>query len=238
MSYILDALKKMEHEKARKARKAGMSSISGELFMDAGQQSAKGGVRKMVALVVVTSLIAIGATWFFLRPVENRGVAKPHPVNSAAPLVAVAPPVVPAVQSAPASPSLTPSAQQSVAPKSKSPVVADFSPIAADSAPIKSDQNAKERRKERKSQSAPPVAEQRLPASGAGVSADIRVSGIAWQDERSVRRAVVNGFLMKEGGVVAGARIVEILQDRVRFSQSGRDFELSMVVTGSPSAAK
>jgi general secretion pathway protein B len=82
------------------------------------------------------------------------------------------------------------------------------------------------------------VPEQRPAATEAGVSADIRISGIAWQDERTARRAVVNGFLMKEGGVVAGARIVEILQDRVRFSQSGRDFELSLVVTGASGAVK
>ena len=34
MSYILDALKKIEHEKAKKNRGAGMTSISGELFKD------------------------------------------------------------------------------------------------------------------------------------------------------------------------------------------------------------
>jgi general secretion pathway protein B len=59
--------------------------------------------------------------------------------------------------------------------------------------------------------------------------ADIKLSGIAWQDERRTRRAVVNGFLMQEGGIVAGARITDIYQDRVRFSLSGKTFEIPLI---------
>jgi len=59
--------------------------------------------------------------------------------------------------------------------------------------------------------------------------ADVVLSGIAWQEERRARRAVVNGFLMQEGGLVSGARIVEIYQDRVRFTLSGKYFELNLV---------
>ena len=62
--------------------------------------------------------------------------------------------------------------------------------------------------------------------------ADIKLSGIAWQDERRARRAVVNGFLMQEGGVVSGAKITDIYQDRVRFSLSGKAFEIPLVSSG------
>jgi general secretion pathway protein B len=62
------------------------------------------------------------------------------------------------------------------------------------------------------------------------------LSGIAWQEERRARRAVVNGFLMQEGGVVSGAKITDIFQDRVRFSQSGKSFEIPLIPSG-PSAA-
>ena len=51
---------------------------------------------------------------------------------------------------------------------------------------------------------------------------DLKVTGIAWQDERSARRAVVNGALIGEGAVVSGARVVEIRQDQVRFSRDGQ----------------
>lgn len=52
--------------------------------------------------------------------------------------------------------------------------------------------------------------------------ADLKVTGIAWQDERIARRAVVNGALLGEGAVVSGARVIEIRQDQVRFSRDGQ----------------
>lgn len=58
--------------------------------------------------------------------------------------------------------------------------------------------------------------------------AELIVSGIAWQEERSLRRAVVNGSLVAEGAEVAGARIVEIGERRVKFSQGGRTISVSL----------
>lgn len=55
--------------------------------------------------------------------------------------------------------------------------------------------------------------------------ADIVITGIAWQDERSLRRAVVNGALVGEGAEVAGARVVEIREDRVRLTRGGQLFD-------------
>jgi general secretion pathway protein B len=54
----------------------------------------------------------------------------------------------------------------------------------------------------------------------------ITVSGIAWQDERSLRRAVINGFLVGEGAEILGAKIIEIKESRVRFSRGGEVFEV------------
>jgi general secretion pathway protein B len=67
---------------------------------------------------------------------------------------------------------------------------------------------------------------------------DIKLSGIAWQEERRARRAVVNGFLMQEGGLVSGARITDIFQDRVRFSLSGKSFEIPLISSPVPAAGK
>lgn len=56
---------------------------------------------------------------------------------------------------------------------------------------------------------------------------NITISGIAWQDERSLRRAVINGSLMGEGAEISGARVVEIRENRVRFSRDGQIFEVT-----------
>ena len=54
----------------------------------------------------------------------------------------------------------------------------------------------------------------------------ITVSGIAWQDERSLRRAVINGSLVGEGADIEGAKIIEIKENRVIFRRSGNIFEV------------
>lgn len=55
---------------------------------------------------------------------------------------------------------------------------------------------------------------------------EISISGIAWQDERSLRRAVLNGQLVGEGAEVAGARVVEIRETKVRLSRGGQLFDV------------
>lgn len=66
------------------------------------------------------------------------------------------------------------------------------------------------------------------PSSYEYPGANLTVSGIAWQDERSLRRAVVNGNLVGEGADVAGARVVEIGERRVKFFQGGRTISVSL----------
>jgi len=228
----------MEHEKSRRSRRAGMTDISGELFRDERPQPDRGGPVKTVALVVVSSLVAIAATWFFLRPAERHGDARPHPVSTPPAMVSVSPAPAPtvrpaALQPSPAAVSPSPAAGQ------QKPAIVRVVPRAPVSIPSDGNRDGEDpHRAVRKRQAIQPVPEPPPVAASPGVSPDIKVSGIAWQDDRRARRAVVNGFLMKEGGVVAGARIVEILQDRVRFSQAGRDFELSLVVSGSAGATK
>lgn len=55
----------------------------------------------------------------------------------------------------------------------------------------------------------------------------IVVSGIAWQDERGLRRAVINGQLVGEGAEIQGAKVVEIRENRVKFNRSGSTFEIN-----------
>jgi len=64
--------------------------------------------------------------------------------------------------------------------------------------------------------------------------ADLTVSGIAWQDERRMRRAVLNGTLVGEGAEIAGARVVEIREDKVRLSRGGQVFDVPLSSGFSP----
>jgi general secretion pathway protein B len=54
------------------------------------------------------------------------------------------------------------------------------------------------------------------------------LSGIAYQEERGARLAVVNDLPVMEGTMIEGARVEEISQDRVRFVYTGRSFHLSL----------
>jgi hypothetical protein len=109
--------------------------------------------------------------------------------------------------------------------------VVQVAPVADDTAALLTMQELNKRVKGQKGQTAPAGQTMAAPA-------DIKLSGIAWQEERRARRAVVNGFLMQEGGVVSGARITDIYQERVRFSLSGKTFEIPLVSSALPAAGK
>lgn len=57
---------------------------------------------------------------------------------------------------------------------------------------------------------------------------DLIVTGIAYQQDREGRLAVVNELPVMEGTLIEGARIEEILEDRVRFVKDGRTFEVGL----------
>lgn len=135
MSYILDALKKMEHEKERKSAPAGMTRISGDLFKEERPLPVKGNAWKLVVVALAASLVAVAGTWFFLasgkkgehgaprmaaHPEPARAVATAPPVSSPAPAspVAVPPPPVPAAPAvaAPSVPAVPRTSPVSIAP--------------------------------------------------------------------------------------------------------------------------
>lgn len=249
MSYILDALKKLENERQKKSRSDGMVSISGELFKDEPRQKSARSIWKIAALVIAASLITFGTTWFLLRPVKTRDSGKSRPVTTAVPAARVSPPV-PASPSPPLQPPVaapqpsavvppTPPAQPAQPAPASQPLAAEpaasnarkVAPAVVAQRRVKRHKNseAREERLERVEKPAPVYGE---------APADIKVSGIAWQEERSARRVVVNGFLFREGGTVSGARITEILKDRVRFSSGEKLFEVHLNVPGLSEAGK
>ena len=56
----------------------------------------------------------------------------------------------------------------------------------------------------------------------------LKISGIVWNEEPSMRRAVINGHLASEGFTVEGVKVVEIFPTKVRFLHQGRYFEISV----------
>ncbi|WP_168206064.1 hypothetical protein [Geobacter sp. FeAm09] len=245
MSYILDALKKLESEKERKARGTGMVNIAGELFKTgSAPHKERRNWPLILGLVLLASLVTFGATFLFLH--DGKGRAKRH---------AVAPPLAQVPPSPPMPPQ--PAVPQALPAKPAAPVPPPGPPPAAAPRKVVSPPPAA---KPAQAPRRPPVAKPAQPAApaaeeGAAVPApaeparpaatalvpapaDIKVSGIAWQEHRGASRAVVNGFLLKEGDTVSGARIVGILQNRVRFSSGAGTFEVYLVATGLPAAAK
>lgn len=238
MSYILDALKKLEHEKSRKSRGTGMINISGALFENEQPRLSGPSGWKILLFVLVAMLVTFGATWLLLRPVKTpenpapRHAAPASPAPPARIATVPAPPAPPLVPVQPISAIAPPVAEKVptavrrsfAAPKPQS-VAVQAATAGEDAASRLTMLELRKRMKERKGPSL--SADQFMPAP-----ADITLSGIAWQEERRARRAVVNGFLMQEGGFVSGARISEIYQDRVRFSLSGKIFEVPLVSSG------
>jgi general secretion pathway protein B len=231
MSFILDALKKLEQEKA--ARRNADSKISDEIVRENRQvlRKARRSVPVSVVLVSLGLVLLLGVSGAFLWHRHGAGeqmkvaALGPERTSPAAEEVAAdsqrteraAPPATPVSGMA----SLAPPPVREMAEEEKEPL------------PRPVETNRKSRRgridedttsrTDVKPRSAQPVGE----GSGSGGSR-LTVSGIAWQDAPSARRAVINGDLVQEGAQVGGATVEEILPTRVRFSSGGRKFTVSI----------
>lgn len=244
MSLILDALRKMEQE--RKSRR-GAGDLRPEVLRyrgEASPQQQKPYLLVAAGVVLLAAGVVAGIMVKGNPEVERAANLSPAPTAAVvtaptAPAAATAP-IAPAASMAPAAPSLpaavpvtppqatpTPTTAAAPAPSAR---VGDADAMPAD-ALLRS-------KRLRKSVSDRPAAMEtaRKPQGRAthlesqdevlANIPDITISGIAWQDERSLRRAVLNGALVGEGAEVAGARVVEIKETRVRLSRGGRLFDV------------
>ncbi len=73
-----------------------------------------------------------------------------------------------------------------------------------------------------------PAKEKAPPAPAKPSRPTLSVGGIAWQQNNSLRLAVVNGMSVSEGAIVEGARVEEILPDRIRFSFRNEHFDVPL----------
>ncbi|HET6418607.1 MAG TPA: hypothetical protein VFG19_00530 [Geobacteraceae bacterium] len=212
MSLILDALKKLEREKAA-SRKSSVDIVPAIISSRVTRRWPAGWKLPVVIIVVIALTAAVTtAVVFLLAPRGNR----PAPAASAS-----------AENITPAPPSLAPGNQANpklAAEPAKVPSVIPSRTVPAETLPGRIQSHESKPFGDKNDDS----------VQSAGGGTDLKVSGIAWQDDRAERRAVVNGALVGEGAVVEGARIVRIFQDKVRFSRSGETFEIT--VAGSPQA--
>jgi len=221
MSYILDALKKIEHEKNKRARPDGRVSISGDLFNEQKQPVVRSKVWKGLLLIAVVSLVTFMGTWFLLKGNDQKVAAiVPAPAIQLPPVTAVTPQ---AIQLPVSSLSQSVAAEQAVSPPA-APAGHEKNTVDEDDLPTP--QRAGKPEKRLKTESITSTPRQISPTTAP--PADIKLSGIAWQDDRHLRRAVINGFLLKEGAIVSGARITDIQTDRVRFSSNSGLFEIKL----------
>ncbi len=207
MSLILDALKKLEQDKvAQLGRQIDLRpAITGHRHPGTPPRW------RLPLLIGVALILAVAVAISFdtSLPLRQSPAMTPPAVSQAAP----PPQIQTAAPSLPSPPEAT-----RVAISPPLPAVLTTSPT-----PASQPRSTAAPAPDVPSQRVPPPPTVRLkPSESSAVllaPADIKVSGIAWQDERSARRAVVNGALVGEGAVVAGYRITEIRPDQVRLSR-------------------
>lgn len=253
MSLILEALRKMEQD--RKNRQGASTGIRAEVLRyRASVQPQQAKPYRLVAICLVLLAAGIGAGAFMKgkRDVVVSQAEQPTAALSsvAAPALTEPPPDAPALNTPPAAalpasvalpatvtvaaPVVTAPAPAGALPAAKnamptnrpaaSPIPAEFTAAkparrsaAAEARAARAEADAKPQSKAVRRESAGDVQP---------VMTEITISGIAFQDERNLRRAVLNGALVGEGAEVAGARVVEIRENKVRMSRGGQLFDV------------
>lgn len=219
MSLILDALKKLEQEKA--ARKDRELNIAAEILKPERLQPLNKKRTAFLAVASVGGVLAVLAGIVLLGRTDVRQQSSPPAAPSTVSqttMPAPLPPAAAAPQNQTAFPTAQPRADtgkgELFSPPGKSAKTTAAVPLAASRPrPVETAAN--------KSVDAP---ENSTRASGPLP----RVSGIVWQEERSARRAFVNGIMASEGSVIDGAKVVEIYPVRIRFSKGEKLFDVSI----------
>ncbi|MHC1697020.1 MAG: general secretion pathway protein GspB [Geobacteraceae bacterium] len=219
MSFILDALKKLEQEKA--AQRSGDINISDEIIRENRRMK-----RKVKHTVPVTAVfIAFGV--LLLLAVSGSFLWHKHDAKKQASVVAMTPGRI--------SPEVVEDADSEEMALS-GPAASPARPVAAmaieaSPRPVETEGRLQRERltveRPENSDFKARSVESPLEDSGSKESG-ITVSGIAWQDAPVARRAVINGELLQEGAQVGGATVQEILPTKVRFSSGGRRFSVSI----------
>lgn len=218
MSLILDALKKLDRDKA--AKRFGQTDITAEI-LKAGHSAQNSSVLPLVFALAVTASLAAAATYLiFGGSVPRTGDARPTaPAASVQAQQTTAAPLPPvpsvAIDKLPVTPGMSPAAP----------------PVAVSDAvpPGKTNQVAEPAAKGRASASVEtPRKAAAAPERESGPLPTLKISGIVWQDRPSERKAVINGKIAREGDLVEGVKILEIYPDHILVSHRGKSFKIMM----------
>jgi general secretion pathway protein B len=220
MSSILKALKKVEEERAARQ---GESADFARSLLRSNHRRRRSGYGLLLWGVIL--LLPIGAWWLSrpdAAPVQNPTVianplaAEPALVADTPPPAAAEPPVaakrlaadaevVEVIFSAPV-------IQAASRPGPTVPVSQSLPLVSTPAAPELPTEQPRQAAERRKAAEPPPLS--------------LQLSGIAWQEEREARLAIIDDLPVMEGTMIDGVMVEEILRDRVRFSQGGRIIEL------------
>jgi general secretion pathway protein B len=219
MSSILKALKKLEHDKA--VRRPDSFRIDADILRGAApRRSSSSGV---ILAAIVIFACGGAATYFYLqhtRPAVPETTAQAskidgivHPADTAVPPIGASEPTIRLVEQ-PRTRSEHAIAVPEKTPPSPRPVARQPRTDPAETAP----------------RTAPPESKPVAPAVplapvATAVKPQLKVHGIAFQDGAD-SMAVINGVTVSNGYVIEGARVEEILKDRVRFSRGAEKFEI------------
>ncbi|HET6491196.1 MAG TPA: general secretion pathway protein GspB [Syntrophales bacterium] len=217
MSLILDALKKLDREKA--AKRGGTVNVASGILLQV--KARRRGMALPLAAILFTAVGLAAATYFWAGApslpfgVSQTAATSPSSVVKTTPAVPAVPPV--AKQELPAEPKPAPSVEPG-----KQQIASPPPPAAEAKKPFE------------KSRTKAPAATEaiRVPERNGNTAPSVRpvlkVSGIVWQEERPARLAFVNDIRVREGDMIKDVKVVEIHPDRVRFSQSGKVFDVRL----------
>ncbi len=216
MSLILDALKKLEREKA--LNRSGPVDIVPEIINSRNKRARSGNWKIPVALIGVAALTAVATIVIMIATAPHD--RQPVPLASGN---ADSPQPVPRFSA-----SRVQAGEKAMAGSNVRHKLTGGIPAAEASRNPSFPHEDADSRIPSHSTKVRMEKSDDLVRNGGGQFPALKVAGIAWQDDKADRRAVVNGALAGEGAVIEGARIVRIYPDRVRFSCGGQTFEIAI----------
>jgi len=230
MSSILEALKKLEDEKA--ARQSSNVPITGKIVKET-RRPKKRPKWLLQAEMTAVAAVAVLATYLIMGGRSVPNTEQKMPVNEniqPAPQIPQ-PPVT--------RPQGTPAHGKQQLPPSPHPISSAFhsppSPHSLAKAPFSSRITAKSTPHEGidglKSQLERVVPERPAPLPKEDAkpgNPSFKVTGIGWRKDSTDRLAIVNGRPVSEGAMIEGAKVEEIFPDRVRFSLNGKSIEVPL----------
>jgi general secretion pathway protein B len=204
MSSILDALKKLEDEKQKESRRLNSDVSINQAILNDGRPGSNASGSSRIAITIAIMLAGGGlAVWMFSEHKADKAIQ--HPVTAQPETrTVVAPP-------SPTLPVLQKNSHNDVSVNKQ-----------AAAKVVKSDMS--------RSAALPPQqpAVQEVAVQESPKRPVLRVMGIAYHDSGTNSVAIVNGTPVSVGAQIDGAKVEEILKDKVRFSYGAERFDVML----------